>query len=368
MISRLPLPLLLIVWYVSSAVTSISTKEILVSFPFPIAVAAIQQLVSASFGSVGTSSSAAFSSLTLASFKHNFASIAPVAMTMVVSLVAYRWSLLYATVSFTCIIKTLAPLFTMIFSYFIASEPTSYSRCASVVPIVIGVALTSATEVEFSVPGALAALAATASQALQIVLTKRLMTAGGWSKADLFYHVAISGFLTLCVLVLVFESRDLYDSYLSSETTGLRSAALLWMLVNGLCSFCNQYACLSVLDRFSTPLSHALANVMKRAFVVIIAMAHAQMPVTPLHLCGAILSIFGALIYQQAVRCSTRDSKDGYSPVPLDEVSGCIDGFKRASGFGEPVACNAAVIGGRQTAVELEALNQKGVVQAIDAV
>ena len=30
------------------------------------------------------------------------------------------------------------------------------------------------------------------------------------------------------------------------------------------------------------------------------------MPVTPLHLCGAALSIFGALAYQQAVRWGSR--------------------------------------------------------------
>jgi len=74
----------------------------------------------------------------------------------------------------------------------------------------------------------------------------------------------------------------------------------------GLCSFVNQYAGLSVLDRLATPLSHALANVLKRAVVVMIAMAHAQMPVTPLHLCGAALSVFGALAYQQAARWGSR--------------------------------------------------------------
>ena len=40
----------------------------------------------------------------------------PVAIAMVMALVTYRWSLLSVSVSFTHIIKTLGPLFTIFFS------------------------------------------------------------------------------------------------------------------------------------------------------------------------------------------------------------------------------------------------------------
>jgi drug/metabolite transporter (DMT)-like permease len=295
------------------------------------------------------------------SVKHNARAIAPVSLSMVLSLVAYRWSLLSASVSFTCIIKTLAPVFTMIFSYIIVNEPTTWTRCASVIPVVVGVALTSATEVEFSLPGTMAALIATASQALQMVLAKRLLSAGGWTKAELFYAVAVSGFATLLLMVILFESRDLYVCYASPATpeSGSRSAAVGWTLVNGLCSFCNQYAGLSVLDRFSTPLSHALANVLKRAVVVMLAMAHAQMPVTPLHMCGAVLSIFGALAYQQAIKWGSRIDGGDYAPVPLTDVDSCIDSFKRVSGISpaKPLSAAGTVPGGRKvtTVVEMTA-------------
>lgn len=294
----------------------------------------------------------------LPSLKHNARAIAPVSLSMVLSLVAYRWSLLSASVSFTCIIKTLAPVFTMIFSYIIVNEPTTWTRCASVIPVVIGVALTSATEVEFSLPGTMAALIATASQALQMVLAKRLLSVGGWTKGELFYSVAVSGFVTLLSMVILFESRDLYACYASPVPpgSGSRSAAVGWTLLNGLCSCCNQFAGLSVLDRFSTPLSHALANVLKRAVVVMLAMAHAQMPVTPLHLCGAVLSIFGALAYQQAVKWGSRMDGGDYTPVPLTDMDSCIDSFKRVSGLRpiKPISAAGTLHGGRQAAVVVE--------------
>jgi len=219
----------------SSAATSISTKEILWYFPFPIAVAAIQQLISATCSRAGaTFTTAPSPESRCVVARRNAYIIAPVAASMVISLVAYRWSLLSASVSFTCIVKTLAPLFTIIFSYTVANEPTPLSRCASVIPVVIGVALTSATEVEFSVQGALAALIATAFQALQMVLAKRLLSKGGWSKGDLFFHVAVFGFAILLAMVLLFESRDLYIA-LSRPGRGRRTtrSALGWLLLNG---------------------------------------------------------------------------------------------------------------------------------------
>ena len=55
----------------------------------------------------------------------------------------------------------------------------------------------------------------------------------------------------------------------------------------------------------SSPLSHALANVMKRAAVIMVAMAYAHRAPSPLHLFGVSLSVFGALIYQQLHNCSS---------------------------------------------------------------
>ena len=49
----------------------------------------------------------------------------------------------------------------------------------------------------------------------------------------------------------------------------------------------------------ASPLSYALANVMKRVVVITMAFIYAQRPVTPLHLCGVAMSVFGTLVYRQ---------------------------------------------------------------------
>ena len=84
-----------------------------------------------------------------------------------------------------------------------------------------------------------------------------------------------------------------------------------------------EYSGLSVLDAMSSPLSHAVANVMKRASVITAAMVYQAKPVTPLHVCGVALSVFGAVGYQHLDMC---DSSSGtsvpYELVPL-QPNGC---------------------------------------------
>ena len=71
---------------------------------------------------------------------------------------------------------------------------------------------------------------------------------------------------------------------------------------------------LSVLDAMTSPLSHALANVMKRAAVISMAFIYAQRPVTPLHLFGVALSVFGTLLYQQLDSCRPAPALLAWSP------------------------------------------------------
>merc|ERR1712060_775475 len=84
----------------------------------------------------------------------------------------------------------------------------------------------------------------------------------------------------------------------------------------------------------ASPLSHALANVMKRAAIITVAILYSGRTVSPLHLGGVALSIFGSLAYQQAANCCL--------PAPLDSppASECklllSEGSGGSSGSGSP--------------------------------
>ena len=161
------LALLLAVWYATSLLTSITTKEILRPFPYPITLAAIQQAFAATCGWASLRVDAAERSRMLRDTRLH-ASTLPVAAVMVIALIAYRWSLMSVSVAFTHTIKTLGPVCTIAFSRILLGESISPGRALAVLPVVLGVALTSITEAEFALVGFCASLISTAGQACQV--------------------------------------------------------------------------------------------------------------------------------------------------------------------------------------------------------
>ena len=169
----------LALWYSSSIVTSLTTKSILSEFPFPIGVALVQQAIAASLSYVSWRWQLRAERAAPPELHRHSAAFAPIAVIMVLSLVSYRWSLLSVSVSFTHTIKTLGPLFTVVFSRGLLRERLPASRYLSVLPVVLGVAIATSTEVEFALVGFACALASTVCQALQNVLAKRVLGEAG---------------------------------------------------------------------------------------------------------------------------------------------------------------------------------------------
>ena len=317
---RCGLAVLLLCWYLSSLLTSLSTKEILRAFPYPISLAATQQAFAATFGWATLRTGR--SRMDMLRDRQLQLSTFPVAAVMVVALASYRWALMSASVSFVHTVKTLGPIFTIAFSRLFLGEHLPHERYFVIAPVILGVALTSISEAEFSPMGFLAIVLSTAAQALQSVAAKLLMRDRGLGKADLFAMAALHAFLMLLPLSAALDLWRIARQPLS----GAQSLRVMrWLFFNGLFSYVNQYAGLSVLDAMSSPLSHALANVMKRASVITFAMIYQARPVTALHLCGVSLSVFGALAYQQldacvpGARAQPTDGGGEYELVAIDE-------------------------------------------------
>ena len=144
--------LLVLLWYVSSAVTSLTTKEILRSFPYPITVATVQQIFAAACGGLNVKARGSMPAHSTA----RLLALMPVVLAMVTALISYRWSLLTVSVKFTHTIKTLGPVFTIALSRLLLLERFAAARYAAVAPVVLGVALTSITEADFALLGFLA--------------------------------------------------------------------------------------------------------------------------------------------------------------------------------------------------------------------
>ena len=119
---------LLAVWYLSSLFTSLSTKEILRVFPYPISLAAVQQAIAAAFGWATLQHARPRLSLLRDSQLHM--ATLPVATVMVIALAAYRWALMMSAVSFVHTVKTLGPIFTIAFSRLLLGEQLQVRRAS----------------------------------------------------------------------------------------------------------------------------------------------------------------------------------------------------------------------------------------------
>ena len=85
-------------------------------------------------------------------------------------------ALWYIPVSFAEIIKSSAPIFTVLISTLVLQERTSMLVILSLLPIMIGLSLCSAFEIHFHIIGFLVALFANLSECLQNVLSKKVLT------------------------------------------------------------------------------------------------------------------------------------------------------------------------------------------------
>jgi hypothetical protein len=150
---------------------------------------------------------------------------------------------------------------------------------------------------------------------------KRLLRDRGVIRAELFVIASLQAFVLLLPLSL---SLDMWRLAPLSAGTSWRVSQ--WLVVNVLCFFTNQFVALSLLDMMSSPLSYALATVMKRCTVISLAMLYAARPITPLHFFGITLSIVGALSYQHlGAICPGADARDAtqhtYQLVPVNAPS-----------------------------------------------
>ena len=146
---KLKIPIAFTGWYLLSIIYSLMNKEVLTVWKFPCVFSAMQLLV----GSIwicglwtplpGIGSLRAPPRLSFADFKKVSVVAGWLALGYVLSTVAPA----YGTVAFTNVVKTLEPLFTCLFSYFLLGQLFALPVYLSLLPVIGGVAVASASEV-----------------------------------------------------------------------------------------------------------------------------------------------------------------------------------------------------------------------------
>ena len=294
---NLKLGLVFGLWYFQNIVFNIYNKKVLNIFPFPWLLASFQLFV----GSIWM--------LVLWSLKLQpcpkiskpfiIALLGP-ALFHTIGHISACVSFSKVAVSFTHVIKSAEPVFSVIFSSVLGDKyPTQV--WLSIIPIVLGCSLAAVTEVSFNVQGLWCALISNVGFVLRNIYSKRSLQ--NFKEVDglnLYGWITILSLLYLFPVAIFVEGSQWIPGYYKAiEAIGKASTFYTWVLVSGVFYHLYNQSSYQALDEIS-PLTFSVGNTMKRVVVIVSSVLVFRNPVRPLNGLGSAIAILGTFLYSQA--------------------------------------------------------------------
>lgn len=204
------------------------------------------------------------------------------------------YALKYVEVSFTETVKSTAPAFTLLVSSFILKEKTSLMVKISILPVMGGLALCSANEAKFNFDGFIFAIATNLSECIQNVLSKRTLSLGAtkYNPGEMQYHSGLGSLFLQLPTLFVFSTdkgwADLSDAQMC-----------ITYLINGICFHFQTISAYALMEAIS-PVTHSVANTVKRALLIWISVIIFKNTITFYSGLGTMIVFMGVLMYNKA--------------------------------------------------------------------
>ncbi|KAH7849287.1 hypothetical protein Vadar_015696 [Vaccinium darrowii] len=295
-------------WYFQNIVFNIYNKKALNIFPFPWLLASFQLFV----GSVWM--------LFLWSFKLQpcpkitkpfvIALLGP-ALFHTIGHISACVSFSKVAVSFTHVIKSSEPVFSVVFSSFLG-DSYPLKVWLSIIPIVLGCSLAAITEVSFNFQGLWGALISNVGFVLRNIYSKKsLQSFKEVNGLNLYGWITILSLLYLFpVAVFVEGSQWIAGYHKAIETIGTPSTFYLWVITSGVFYHLYNQSSYQALDDIS-PLTFSVGNTMKRVVVIVSTILVFRNPVRPLNALGSAIAVFGTFLYSQAASKKIAKKNEG---------------------------------------------------------
>jgi len=230
-------------------------------------------------------------------------------------------SLKYVAVSFTETIKASAPFFTVIFARLLLGEVTSVKVNLSLVPVVAGLALCSASEASFNTVGFLAAVFNNGIDCVQNVFSKKLLSTH-YNYVNLQFYTSAAALVVQLPVMLYHHHAAIWlrQGWSSSISTELG----LHLLLNGVCFHLQSVMAYAVMGLIS-PVTQSVANTLKRALLIWLSILYFGNPVSFMSALGTAICISGVFAYNYARRL---DISPAGSQAAAKELALAEDGGK----------------------------------------
>ncbi|EOA22763.1 hypothetical protein CARUB_v10003476mg [Capsella rubella] len=203
-------------------------------------------------------------------------------------------------VSFTHVIKSAEPVFSVIFSSLLG-DSYPIAVWLSILPIVMGCSLAAVTEVSFNLGGLSGAMISNVGFVLRNIYSKRsLQSFKEIDGLNLYGCISILSLLYLFPVAIFVEGSHWVPGYHKAiASVGKPSTFYFWVMLSGVFYHLYNQSSYQALDEIS-PLTFSVGNTMKRVVVIVSTVLVFRNPVRPLNALGSAIAIFGTFLYSQA--------------------------------------------------------------------
>nr|CDJ84400.1 Protein of unknown function DUF6 and Protein of unknown function DUF250 domain containing protein [Haemonchus contortus] len=266
-------------WYVVSSASSITNKILLQNYPYPTTLA-LSNLMWVPIYSIPLLRMWECKVVKLTPLQYR-KYLTPISAGKALAVVSAYFSLWKVPVSYAHTVKASMPLFAVLLSRVFLKERQSYQVYLSLLPIVAGVVVASATELSFSLFGMFSALLSTFTYSLLNILVKKLL------KESDIHPIRLLAMNSQLAAIMVFPFWLFNDAFSMARTMGsgdtMHPSPDLWLLVllamTGVLSFLQNLCAFSLIHQL-TALSYAVCNATKRITVIGSSLLTLHNPVT----------------------------------------------------------------------------------------
>lgn len=283
-------------WWGLNVIFNIYNKKVLNAYPFPW----LTSTLSLAAGSLIMLISWALRIVEAPKTDLDFwKTLLPVAVAHTIGHVAATVSMSKVAVSFTHIIKSGEPAFSVLVSRFILGETFPPSVYLSLVPIIGGCGLAALTELNFNMTGFMGAMISNLAFVFRNIFSKKGMKGKSVSGMNYYACLSMLSLLILTPFAIAVEGPQMWTLGFQKAVSQIGPQIIWWMVAQSVFyHFYNQVSYMS-LDEIS-PLTFSIGNTMKRITVIVSSIIIFQTPIQPVNALGAAIAVFGTFLYSQA--------------------------------------------------------------------
>ncbi|CAK9046109.1 Glucose-6-phosphate/phosphate translocator 1 [Durusdinium trenchii] len=286
-------------WYLFNIGYNIYNKKALISYPFPWACAMWQM----TFGWL------IFCPLWILRVRKTpkltvsqAVTLAPAALGHLATHVGAVVAFFAGAVSFGHIVKASEPVVSSFLNFAFLGEVMPWQVYASLLPIIGGVGIASASELSFNWLCFGAAMGSNLGSASRAVYSKKVMKGDigeNMDSSNTFSVLTIMATFMLIPISLAIEGPTAMVKGFKVALSAGGSHFMWQMILSGFYYYMYNEVAFQALGKLD-PVSHAVCNTMKRVVIIITAIFVFRNPVTPLGILGSCVAIAGTLIYSLA--------------------------------------------------------------------